>query len=238
MKPPSNVTSNVIFVAIAGASASGKTLLSDNIIRGLQAKYGTDVALIPEDSYYKDLSHLELRAREEVNFDHPDAFDHELLLKHVSDLRSGKPIHIPTYDYLTNVRGTETEYVVPAKIVIVEGIMLLAEEVIRKEMDIKVYVDTPLDLCILRRIERDVIQRGRSVESVVEQYKKTVRPMFLQFIEPSKKYADIIIPRGGKNLVAVSLIHTLLEKLLRSPQEDCVDINAAIHSLASDSLHA
>jgi uridine kinase len=200
-----------ILIGIAGASGSGKTLVAHTLYKQL----GTEkVVNLQEDSYYKDLAHLPFEERVKFNFDHPDAFDHELLRKHISLLLKGKTIEHPVYDFTTHTRKKETRKVGPHEIVILEGILILAIPELRELMDIKIYIDTPADICFIRRLQRDIDERGRSVESVIKQYQETVRPMYMQFVEPSKRYADIIIPHGGKNVIAIDIIRSKIEKLL------------------------
>jgi uridine kinase len=200
-----------ILIGIAGASGSGKTLVAHTLYKQL----GTEkVVNLQEDSYYKDLVHLPFEERVKFNFDHPDAFDHELLRKHISLLLKGKTIEHPVYDFTTHTRKKETRKVGPHEIVILEGILILAIPELRELMDIKIYIDTPADICFIRRLQRDIEERGRSVESVIKQYQETVRPMYMQFVEPSKRYADIIIPHGGKNVIAIDIIRSKIEKLL------------------------
>ena len=201
----------VVTIGIAGPSASGKSSLANSIVQEFSTQ---QVVVISEDSYYKDQSHLPMEEREKTNYDHPNAFDHELLTKHLDDLCNNKAVKVPVYDHSLHTRGKEFGYVEPSQIVVLEGILLFSEERLRKLMDIKIYVDAPLDLCILRRLERDVTVRGRSVESVISQYQETVRPMFLEFVEPSKKYADLIVPIGGKNKVAIGVIKARLKDIL------------------------
>ena len=171
--------------------------------------------VIREDFYYKDLSHLTMEERYTVNFDHPEAFDHALLVEHLKQLKDGQPIEVPVYDYAIHNRSQETVHIHNNKaIVVVEGILLFADPELREQMDIRIFVDTPLDTCFIRRLQRDVIERERSMESVISQYRKTVRPMFIQFVEPSKRYADVIIPEGGQNEVAMDMLVARLETLL------------------------
>lgn len=200
-----------IVIGISGASASGKSLLA----KSLDKELGSDqVTVIPEDSYYKNNTHLTLEERHQVNYDHPDAFEHELLIHHLNELQQGKSVDIPTYDFAVHLRSNNTRHIGQHRIIILEGIMLLVDPELRKKLDIKIFMDTPLDICLLRRIHRDVLERGRSIKSVLEQYEKTVRPMYLQFIEPSKKYADVIVPRGGANAIAIDMIVAKLRQLL------------------------
>ncbi|GAB4329002.1 MAG: uridine kinase [Calditrichia bacterium] len=202
-----------ILIGIAGASGSGKTLVSKTLLEQLGSE---KVAIIQEDSYYKDLSHLPIEERAKINFDHPDAFDHDLLFKHLIRLLKGEKIELPLYDFTIHSRRKETQVVGPHQIIILEGILLLAIPELRDLMDIKIYIDTPPDICFIRRLQRDIEERGRSVESVIEQYQKTVRPMYLQFVEPSKRYADLIIPHGGKNFIAIDIVKSKIEKLLNN----------------------
>ncbi len=202
---------NGIIIGIAGASGSGKTLVAQTIFEKLGSK---KVVIIQEDSYYKDLSHLPFEERMKFNFDHPDAFDHDLLIEHLKELRAGKTIEHPIYDYTTHSRKKETRKVGPHQIIIIEGILILATPEVRNLLDIKVYIDTPPDICFIRRLQRDIKERGRTVENVIHQYMETVRPMYLQFVEPSKRYADIIIPRGGKNIIAIDIVSSKIEKIL------------------------
>ncbi len=202
-----------ILIGIAGASGSGKTLVAKTIYEAL----GSDkVVIMQEDSYYHDLSHLPPEERTKINFDHPDAFDHDLLVTHLKKLLGGEVIDHPIYDYTTHSRKPETRRVGPHQIVILEGILVLAIPELRELMDIKIYIDTPPDICLIRRLRRDIQERGRSVESVLRQYQETVRPMYLQFVEPSKRYADIIVPHGGKNIIAIDIIKSKIEQLLKT----------------------
>lgn len=204
-----------IVIAIAGASASGKSLLASTIFAELKNELGSDnIAIIAEDSYYRDQSHLTLQEREQINYDHPNSLDHELLVKHLDELNKGNCIEIPQYDYAIHNRKKETLKQAPKKIIILEGILLLTDEKIRERCNVSIFVDAPLDICFIRRLKRDLIERKRSVASVTTQYLNTVRPMFLQFIQPSKQYADIIVPRGGKNRVAINILKAQIKQLL------------------------
>jgi len=205
-----------ILIGIAGASSSGKTLVANTVIE----KLGSDkVVLIQEDSYYKDLSDIPLDERSGLNFDHPDAFDHELLAEHLELLLQGKTIAHPIYDYKTQSRLKETRTVGPHSIIVLEGILVLSEPRLRELMDIRVFIDTAPDICFIRRLQRDIEERGRTVESVINQYQNTVRPMYFQFVEPSKRYADIIIPRGGKNMVAIDILTTKIRSLIHQQEQ-------------------
>lgn len=205
------MTKRCIIIGISGASASGKSLLSNTIVKEL----GSDqVAVISEDSYYKDNSDLPLEARAKINYDHPDAFDHSLLRQQLTDLQAGKSVQVPIYNHRQHEREKETRKVGPHVIIVLEGIMLFVDSEVRDMMDIRIFMDTPLDICLIRRLKRDVLERQRSFASVLEQYENTVRPMYLQFIEPSKRYADIIVPRGGENRIAIDMIKAKMRELL------------------------
>ena len=201
-----------ILIGIAGGSGSGKTLVS----RRLYDELGSDkVIIIQQDSYYKDLNHLNLEERKMQNFDHPDALDDELLIYHLKDLLAGKYVEQPIYDFTIHTRKNETKRIGNHIIIFLEGILVLHNPKLRELMDIKVYVDTDDDIRFIRRLRRDIKERGRGLDSVIEQYEKSVRPMHLQFVEPSKRYADIIIPQGGHNLVAIDILKTKIEALLQ-----------------------
>ncbi|MFW6266152.1 MAG: uridine kinase [Halanaerobiales bacterium] len=204
----------MITVGIAGGTGSGKTTLANALINALGSK---KTILIPHDNYYKDRSHLSPKERENINYDHPQAFETELLINHLQKLNKGKKIEMPTYDFSTHTRSNKTITVRPKPVVVIEGILVLADEKLRDELDIKLYVDTDADLRILRRLKRDIEERDRTLESVYEQYLTTVKPMHEAFIEPSKSHADLIIPEGGLNEVANNV---LLAKLKSYLQED------------------
>jgi uridine kinase len=200
-----------ILIGIAGGSGSGKTLVAKRIFDEL----GSDkVIIIQQDSYYNDLGHLTLEERKKQNFDHPDAFDHQYLIAQLKDLLVGKSIDQPIYDYAIHSRKKETRRIGEHVIIVLEGILILHDPELRRLMDIKVYVDTDGDVRLIRRIRRDVTERDRSLESILDQYENSVRPMQLQFVEPTKRYADIIIPEGGYNLVAIDLLKTKIKALL------------------------
>jgi uridine kinase len=192
-----------MIIGISGGTGSGKTTVANRILESVSA---SEVVFIQQDSYYRNLKDLPLDYRQVANFDHPDALDNDLLVYHVRKLKSGEGIDLPVYDFKTNSRLNETRALEPKPIVIVEGILIFTDARLLKEMDIKVFVDTPDDIRFIRRLRRDVAERGRTVESVIEQYLGTVRPMHIQFVEPSKRYADVIIPEGGHNLVSIDLI--------------------------------
>lgn len=203
----------MLIIGIAGGTGSGKTTVVKEITKQLAVE---EVVVIPQDSYYKDNSHLPLEERLELNFDHPDSIDFKLLVKHIKDLKAGKTINQPIYSYLTCSRSsTETVKVNTAHIVIVEGILIFTCAELRNCLDIKVFVDADADDRLGRVITRDNIERGRTIDKVLERYEKTVKPMHLQFIEPSKRYADIIIPQGGHNQVAINILFATIEKALK-----------------------
>jgi uridine kinase len=192
-----------MIIGISGGTGSGKTTVANRILESVSA---SEVVFIQQDSYYRNLQDLPLDYRNVANFDHPDALDNDLLIQHVRKLRAGEAIDLPIYDFKTNSRRQETRRVEPKPIVIVEGILIFVDPRLLEQMDIKVFVDTPDDVRFIRRLRRDIAERGRTVESVIEQYMGTVRPMHMQFVEPSKRYADVIIPEGGHNLVSIDLI--------------------------------
>jgi uridine kinase len=192
-----------IIVGVAGGTGSGKTTVSQAILD----RVGRDrIAYLQHDSYYRDRSHVPLEERAKANFDHPDALESELLAQHLASLKAGQAVEIPVYDFTTHTRETRTVTVAPRKVILVEGILIFAERALRLLMDIKVFVDTDADIRFIRRLQRDITERGRTVESVIRQYTETVRPMHLEFVEPSKRYADVIIPEGGFNLTAIDMI--------------------------------
>lgn len=200
-----------ILIGIAGGSGSGKTMVAQRIYEEL----GSDkVIIIQQDSYYKDLGHLSFAERTKQNFDHPDAFDHQLLISQLKNLLAGNAISQPIYDYTIHSRKKETRPIGEHIVIVLEGILILHDPGLRDLMDIKVYVDTDDDVRLIRRIRRDFNERGRSLESILDQYENSVRPMHLQFVEPTKRYADIIIPEGGYNLVAIDLLKTKIKALL------------------------
>ncbi|WP_032091822.1 uridine kinase [Necropsobacter rosorum] len=204
-----------IIIAIAGASASGKSLIASTIHKELREEIGCDdIGIISEDSYYQDQSHLAFEERIKTNYDHPNSMDRHLLIEHLQTLKSGRAVDIPVYSYVEHTRTGEVTHFAPKKVIILEGILLLTDERVRQEAHISVFVDTPLDICFIRRLKRDMQERGRSLQSVIDQYRATVRPMFLQFIEPSKQYADIIVPRGGKNRIAINMLKAQIRHLL------------------------
>lgn len=200
-----------LLIGISGGTGSGKSTVTKKLVELIKEE---NVAVIEEDSYYKDQSNISFEERVKTNYDHPFAFDNKLLIEHLKDLKSGKSIEKPLYDFELHNRKKETLLVEAKEVVILEGILILSEEEIRDLLDIKVFVDTDSDVRIIRRILRDIKERGRSLDSVIYQYMKTVRPAHLQFIEPSKKYADIIIPEGGYNDVAIDLIYHKIKSII------------------------
>ncbi len=207
---PTDGEDRPLVIGIAGGSGSGKTTISEAVVETV----GPDlVTLIQHDAYYRDLAHLDLDARAAVNFDHPDSLETELLIAHLGELRAGRPIERPVYDFSRHVRTAATVTVVPETVVLVEGILVLAEAELREMFDLKIYIDTDADLRLLRRLRRDIVERGRTVDSVMTQYLGTVRPMHLQFVEPSKRYADIIVPEGY-NTGAVGTVTSMIRDFL------------------------
>lgn len=205
------MTKQAIIIGIAGPSASGKSLLANTIVNEL----GTDeVVIISEDSYYKDNAQLPLADREKINYDHPDAFDHALLCSHLERLQKWESVDIPIYSHSKHIRLPETRRIGQHHIIVLEGILLFSEKKLRDLMDIRIFMSAPLDVCLSRRLKRDVVERHRSFEGVLHQYETTVRPMYLQFIEPSSRYADIIVPRGGENRIAIDMIKAKMRELL------------------------
>lgn len=202
----------MLIIGIAGGTGSGKTTVVRKILEKLPSG---EVAILPQDSYYRDSSHLPLEERLEMNFDHPDSIEFDLLTKHLKELRKGKTIEQPIYSYLTCTRASETIPVKPCHVIIVEGILVLTNAELRKMMDLKVFVDADPDDRLIRVINRDIIERGRSVNKVMERYENTVKPMHVQFIEPTKRFADIIVPQGGNNHIAIEILTNYIEKNLK-----------------------
>ena len=204
-----------IVIGIAGGSGSGKTTVARSILE--RVGYHR-MAFIQHDAYYHDLSHLPPIQRDQINFDHPDSLDSNLMIDHIHSLRNWQSIELPVYDFTTDSRTTQTIRVNPQRVILVEGILIFAEPNLRELFDVKIFVDTDADIRFIRRLQRDISERGRTTESVIKQYLMNVRPMHLEFVEPSKRYADVIIPEGGFNEVAVDMIITRIESLL-NPQE-------------------
>ena len=201
----------MLIIGIAGGTGSGKTTVVRKILERLPMG---EVVILPQDSYYRDSSNLPLEKRLEINFDHPDSIEFELLVKHLKELKEGKTIEQPIYSYLTCTRSNETIPIKPCNVIIVEGILVLSNPELRKMMDLKVFVDADADDRLIRVINRDIIERGRSLNKVMERYECTVKPMHLQFIEPSKRFADLIIPQGGNNHIAIDIITKYIENNL------------------------
>jgi uridine kinase len=199
-----------LIVGIAGGTSSGKTTVTRAITTALGE---ANIALLQHDGYYKDLSQFDGKQPNEINFDHPDAYDTKLLIHHLKQLKEGCAIRQPVYSYMTYRRTEEEKLVEPKRVIIVEGILILFEPELRRLIDVKVFVDTDDDERVLRRIRRDVLERGRTIESVMNQYIETVKPMHLEFVEPTKRWADVIIPRGGENRVAIDLVVRMLRTL-------------------------
>jgi uridine kinase len=201
-----------LVIGIAGGSGSGKTTVAQEILQ----RVGPDrIAFLQHDSYYKDLSGLPPTQRAEVNFDHPNSLETELLTEHIATLRDGRPVEVPIYDFSTHSRTTQTFTVQPRRVILVEGILIFTEAALREMFDVKIFVDTDSDLRLIRRLERDIAERGRTVQSVIKQYQTTVRPMHLEFVEPSKRYADVIIPEGGFNTAALDMVVARVDALLK-----------------------
>ena len=202
-----------VIIGVAGGSGSGKTTVAERV---RDSAPGRTVAILHHDSYYCDNAHLSPENRTRINYDHPDAFETTLLVRHLEDLRKGLPVDVPIYDYVTHSRTAVTQRIEPADIVFIEGILVLENEELRSLMDIRLYVDVDADERLIRRLQRDIAVRGRSLESVVRQYREVVRPMHLQFVEPNKRHAHLIIPEGGHNKVAIDLITTKIAEILRA----------------------
>jgi len=200
-----------VIIGVAGGTASGKTTVSEAILDRVGRER---IAYVQHDSYYKDLSHLPLEERRVMNFDHPDALENDLLIHHLRELSAGRAVEVPVYDFGNYVRLPETRRLEPRPVILVEGILVFVDQALREMMDVKIYVDTPADIRFIRRLERDINERGRSLRSVIDQYQRTVRPMHLEFVEPSKRYADVIVPQGGFNVVALDMIVAQVERLL------------------------
>jgi uridine kinase len=201
-----------LVIGIAGGSGSGKTTVAQEILN----RVGPDrIAFLQHDAYYKDLSGLPPAQRAEVNFDHPNSLETDLLIRHIEALKAGEAVEVPIYDFSTHSRTSETFTVAPRGVILVEGILIFAEAELREQFDVKIFVDTDSDLRFIRRLQRDIAERGRTTESVIHQYLSTVRPMHLEFVEPSKRYADVIIPEGGYNTAALDMVVARIEFLLK-----------------------
>ena len=204
-----------LVIGIAGGSGSGKTTLAHMVLDRVGRER---IAYLPHDAYYKDLTELPPNQRMAINFDHPDSLDTELLIQHVLQLKDYQPVDLPVYDFKHHTRTSEFTHIEPKPVIMVEGILIFADKTLRNLLDVKVFVDTDSDIRLIRRLERDILERGRTTEMVVRQYMATVRPMHLEFVEPSKRYADVIVPEGGLNEVAMEMVVARLESLLRSEQ--------------------
>ncbi|MEZ4657959.1 MAG: uridine kinase [Caldilineaceae bacterium] len=207
-------------IGVAGGTASGKTTVSRRI-RDMVGE--RRLAYLEHDRYYRDYSHMPMTERVQQNYDHPDSLDTELLVQHLKQLRTGAPIAAPQYDFATYARLPQTQTIYPARIVLVEGILIFAERELRELMDMRIFVDTDADLRLIRRLTRDIAERGRSLDSVVEQYMSTVRPMHLEFVEPSKRHAHIIVPMGGHNQVAMEMIVSRIQAILSRDDDEITD---------------
>ncbi len=201
----------MIIIGIAGGTGSGKTTVVRKIVENLPKG---EVVVLPQDSYYKDSSHVPVEERQNINFDHPNAFDWDLLTSQLAQLKSGKAIEQPTYSYLSCTRQKETIHIEPKNVIIVEGILALCDPMLRNQMDLKIFVDADSDERLIRVISRDIVERGRTAEDVMNRYTRVLKPMHLQFIEPTKRYADLIIPEGGNNQIAIDIITMFVEKHL------------------------
>ncbi|HKI55448.1 MAG TPA: uridine kinase [Anaerolineales bacterium] len=201
-----------LVIGIAGGSGSGKTTVAQEILQRVGPER---IAFLQHDSYYKDLSGLPPTQRIEINFDHPHSLETDLLIQHIASLRNGKPVEVPIYDFSTHSRTNQTFTVKPRRVILVEGILIFTESTLRDMFSVKIFVDTDSDIRFIRRLERDIAERGRTTESVIKQYQSTVRPMHMEFVEPSKRYADVIIPEGGHNTAALDMVVARIEALLK-----------------------
>jgi uridine kinase len=200
-----------VVIGIAGGTGSGKTTVANVILERVGADH---IALLPHDAYYKDLENLPRAQRDLVNFDHPDSLETDLLVRHIRELREWRAVDIPIYDFTTHARTHRTQHIDPQPVILVEGILIFHEPTLRELFDVKIFVDTDPDIRFIRRLQRDILERGRTVESVIRQYQTTVRPMHLEFVEASKRHADVIIPEGGLNTVAMDMVVARMESML------------------------
>jgi uridine kinase len=203
-----------VVIGIAGGTGSGKTTVTSVILQRVGAQR---IALLPHDAYYRDNPNLSLAERARINYDHPDSLETDLLVRHIRQLKDWQPVEMPVYDFTTHSRTGRTVHIEPRQVILVEGILIFYEPALRELFDVKLYVDTDADIRFIRRLQRDLVERGRTTESVINQYLNTVRPMHLEFVEPSKRYADVIIPEGGLNAVAMDMVTARLEALLQQP---------------------
>ncbi len=205
-----------VTIGVAGGSGSGKTTVSTAILE----RIGTEnISYLEHDAYYKDIRDIPFSHSQIINFDHPDSLETSLLIEHIQALKQGRAVEVPVYDFTTYRRTQQVKAVQPQPIILVEGILIFAEPDLRKLFDVRIFVDTDADIRFIRRLKRDIAERGRSVESVIEQYLHSVRPMHLDFVEPSKRYADVIIPEGGKNLVAIEMVAARIRTMLDNPEQ-------------------
>ena len=206
-----------LVIGLAGGTGSGKTTVASAVLKRVGRNR---IAFLAHDAYYRDISHLPIEERRQINFDHPDSLETELLVEHIHQLKEWKPVEMPVYDFTTHTRTTRTVHIEPHPVILVEGILIFYEAALRPLFDVKIYVDTDADLRFIRRLQRDIVERGRTTESVVQQYLETVRPMHMEFVEPSKRYADVIIPEGGMNMVALDMVTARIEALLHAEEEN------------------
>jgi uridine kinase len=206
-------TKNPLVIGIAGGSGSGKTTVASVVLKRAGAQ---NIAFLPHDAYYRDLSDLREVDRVPVNFDHPESLETGLMIQHVHQLKNWQPVEVPVYDFTTHTRTNRTIHVEPRRVILVEGILIFYEPVLRSLFDVKIFVDTDADIRFIRRLKRDIVERGRTTEQVVDQYLNTVRPMHMEFVEPSKRYADVIIPEGGLNTVALDMVIARIESMLHA----------------------
>jgi uridine kinase len=206
-------TKNPLVIGIAGGSGSGKTTVASVVLKRAGAQ---NIAFLPHDAYYRDLSDLREVDRVPVNFDHPESLETGLMIQHVHQLKNWQPVEVPVYDFTTHTRTNRTIHVEPRRVILVEGILIFYEPVLRSLFDVKIFVDTDADIRFIRRLKRDIVERGRTTEQVVDQYLNTVRLMHMEFVEPSKRYADVIIPEGGLNTVALDMVIARIESMLHA----------------------